>query len=111
MSATDEAVVRSYLEAINRRDYAAIEAIFAVDADQEWPGSGEVIHGRVAVRMIGAVVVLLLVAGTIEGFVSTGEGELRFRLAISAASTLFLLLYLANGVLWARRQERPRTAA
>ncbi len=52
MSSTHEAVVRSYLEAINRRDYESIEAIFAGDADQEWPGSGELIHGRAAIPAV-----------------------------------------------------------
>lgn len=46
MSLDHEASVRSYLDAINRRDFEAIGAIFAEDAEQEWPGSGEVIHGR-----------------------------------------------------------------
>jgi hypothetical protein len=49
MSSTHEALVRSYLDAINRRDFGGIGAIFADTADQEWPGSAELIHGRDAI--------------------------------------------------------------
>jgi hypothetical protein len=59
-----------------------------------------------AVRMIGAVIVLLMIAGTIEGFVSTSEGGVALRVGVSTVSALFLLLYLANGVLWLRSQGR-----
>ena len=52
MSSTHEALVRTYLEAINRRDFEAMEAVFADAADQEWPGSGEVIHGRAAILAV-----------------------------------------------------------
>lgn len=52
MGSTHEAIVGSYFAAINGRDFGAIEAIFAVDADQEWPGSGEVIHGREAIMTV-----------------------------------------------------------
>lgn len=55
------------------------------------------LSGRTAVRMIGVTVILLLVAGTIEGFVSAGGGNLGFRAAVSAGSVVFLVLYLANG--------------
>jgi hypothetical protein len=40
---------RSYFEVINRLDFEGIGAIFADAAVQEWPGSGEVIHGRAAI--------------------------------------------------------------
>jgi uncharacterized membrane protein SpoIIM required for sporulation/uncharacterized RDD family membrane protein YckC len=56
-----------------------------------------VINGRRAVRMVGAVVVMLGVAGTIEGFVSTGTGGLSYRIGLGGASVLFLVLYLING--------------
>jgi len=62
-----------------------------------------VVNGRIAFRMIGAVVVLLLVAGLIEGFVSAGEGGFGFRLAVSGASAVFLGLYLLNGARYLRR--------
>ena len=57
-----------------------------------------VLAGRRAIRMIGAVVVLLVVAGTIEGFVSAGELGLVGRALVSGGSMAFLALYLFNGV-------------
>ncbi|MGH7581799.1 MAG: stage II sporulation protein M, partial [Gemmatimonadales bacterium] len=59
-----------------------------------------VLAGRRAIRMLGAVVVLLCVAGTIEGFVSSSGSPLAARLAISAGSVLLLLAYLLNGARW-----------
>ncbi|MEP6571572.1 MAG: stage II sporulation protein M [Gemmatimonadota bacterium] len=60
-------------------------------------GEALLLSGRLAIRMIGAVVILLLVAGSIEGFVSTSTLPLAYRLAVSGASAVFLVLYLANG--------------
>jgi len=57
-----------------------------------------VLAGRVAMRLLGAVVVFLLVAGSIEGFVSAGTSPLTVRLAVSVGSVVFLALYLWNGV-------------
>jgi uncharacterized membrane protein SpoIIM required for sporulation len=56
-----------------------------------------VLAGRQAMRLIGAVIVLLLVAGIIEGFVSSGAFPVPVRLAVSSFSVLFLVLYLYNG--------------
>ncbi|HYC30924.1 MAG TPA: stage II sporulation protein M, partial [Gemmatimonadales bacterium] len=56
-----------------------------------------VLSGRIAVRMVGGAAVMLVVAGLIEGFVSAGTGGRDVRLAASAASLVFLGLYLANG--------------
>ena len=56
-----------------------------------------VLAGRRAVRLIGAVVVLLVLAGLIEGFVSAGELPLPARLVVSSCNLLFLTLYLLNG--------------
>ena len=53
---------------------------------------------------------MLAVAGTIEGFVSTGTGGLSYRLALGSASLIFLLLYLMNGASYLRRSEVPRAA-
>lgn len=66
-------------------------------------GEALVLAGRLAARMVGAVIVLLVLAGLIEGFVSASEMPLAYRLAVSAASLLFLVLYLVNG---ARRMGR-----
>jgi len=57
-----------------------------------------VVSGRVAVRMLGATALCLLVAGTIEGFVSAGGYGLGARLAASSASLGLLAAYLLNGV-------------
>ncbi len=59
--------------------------------------------GRLAMRMITAVILLLIVAGVIEGFVSAGTGPLAYRLGISGASVVLLLAYLGNG--WRYRQQ------
>ncbi len=56
-----------------------------------------VVNGRLAVRMVGAATLLLLVAGMIEGFISAGEKDLLFRVAVSGASILLLVAYLLNG--------------
>jgi uncharacterized membrane protein SpoIIM required for sporulation/uncharacterized RDD family membrane protein YckC len=53
--------------------------------------------GRDALPMVAAVVVLLVLAGLIEGFVSASTVPLAARLAVSGASLVFLVLYLANG--------------
>jgi uncharacterized membrane protein SpoIIM required for sporulation/uncharacterized RDD family membrane protein YckC len=60
-------------------------------------GDALVLAGRVAVRMIGAAVVCLLVAGLIEGFISASPGGIAVRAGASAASLLFLAVYLLNG--------------
>ena len=70
-------------------------------------GDALVLAGRVAVRMIGAAVVCLLVAGTIEGFISASPGGIAMRVAASGGSLLFLAAYLLSG--WraeAAREER-----
>ena len=56
-----------------------------------------ILNGRLAMRMIGAVVVLLLIAGSIEGFVSSSLAPAPVRLGTSVASALFLILYLWRG--------------
>jgi len=60
-------------------------------------GDALVLAGRVAVRMIGAAVVCLLVAGTIEGFISASPGGIAVRAAASAGSLVFLAAYLISG--------------
>jgi uncharacterized membrane protein SpoIIM required for sporulation/uncharacterized RDD family membrane protein YckC len=66
-----------------------------------------VLQGRIAVRMIGVVVLLLLIAGSIEGFVSASTAPVELRIAVSAASLVFLVLYLANGARTRRAERRP----
>ena len=69
-------------------------------------GEALVLKGRLAMRMIGTVIVLLVVAGLIEGFISAGTSPLPYRLAVSAASQVFLMAYLANGWAYLRRDGR-----
>ena len=60
-------------------------------------GDALVIAGRQAVRMVGAAVVCLVVAGVIEGFVSTSGASLGGRVLASVASLGFLGVYLLGG--------------
>ena len=60
-------------------------------------GDALVLHGRQAIRMVGASTSLLLLAGTIEGFLSASDGSVAVKLGVSAASTLLLALYLLAG--------------
>jgi uncharacterized membrane protein SpoIIM required for sporulation/uncharacterized RDD family membrane protein YckC len=58
-----------------------------------------VVEGRIAVRMIGAVVTLLAIAGAIEGLLSASDAPAVWKYGVSATTAVFLLLYLASG--WA----------
>jgi hypothetical protein len=64
-------------------------------------------------RLVGTAVVLLLVAGTIEGLISSSGWSVPARLAVSGSSGVFLVLYLMNGGRAARRTDPlsdPRSA-
>jgi len=56
-----------------------------------------VLEGLIAARMIGMVVVLLSIAGTIEGLLSASDAPTAWKLGVSATSAVLLGLYLANG--------------
>ena len=56
-----------------------------------------VVEGRIAARMIGAVVTLLAIAGTIEGLLSASNAPAMWKYSVSAATVVFLSLYFANG--------------
>jgi uncharacterized membrane protein SpoIIM required for sporulation/uncharacterized RDD family membrane protein YckC len=66
--------------------------------------------GRLALRMIGTVVVLLVIAGLIEGFVSASTWPLGHRLAVSGSSLLLLVAYLGNGWAYLKGESRGRVA-
>lgn len=66
-----------------------------------------VLEGRIAVRMIGAVVTLLAIAGTIEGLLSTSEAAAVWKYGVSAATAVFLVLYLVNGYRALRAAPSP----
>jgi uncharacterized membrane protein SpoIIM required for sporulation len=56
-----------------------------------------VLAGRHALRMVGAAVVLLCLAGTIEGLLSASDAPAALKFAASGLSLVFLALYLGNG--------------
>jgi uncharacterized membrane protein SpoIIM required for sporulation len=58
-----------------------------------------IVEGRIAARMIGAVVTLLAIAGTIEGLLSASDAPGVYKYAASGASVLLLCLYFSNGAL------------
>ena len=64
-----------------------------------------VLRGRIAVRMLGAVIVMLVLAGLIEGMLSARGNAWSSQLAVSGASFLVLLLILGHG---ARVRARVR---
>ncbi len=64
-----------------------------------------VLEGRIAGRMIGAVVVLLTIAGTIEGLLSASDAPAPWKLATSGASAVLLVLYLTSG--WTYLKRNP----
>jgi uncharacterized membrane protein SpoIIM required for sporulation/uncharacterized RDD family membrane protein YckC len=66
-----------------------------------------VIHGRRAIRMVGAAACLLLLAGTIEGFLSASDAPLAVKLGVSLASAALLALYFAAGARAARPAAEP----
>ncbi|HET7025439.1 MAG TPA: stage II sporulation protein M [Gemmatimonadales bacterium] len=68
-------------------------------------GEALMLAGRAAIPMVGATVVLLVVAGMIEGLASASDAGMTERLVISALSAVFLLLYLTNG--WRHRRDAP----
>ncbi len=56
-----------------------------------------VVDGRIAMRMVGAVVFLLAIAGAIEGLLSTSDAPAALKFAVSGATAGLLLLYLLSG--------------
>jgi len=56
-----------------------------------------VLAGRQAVRLVGASVLLLGLAGTIEGLLSASDAPAPFKFATSGATVVLLILYLASG--------------
>ncbi len=63
-----------------------------------------VVEGRIAVRMIGAVVTLLAIAGTIEGLLSASDASATWKYGVSAATVVLLVLYLLSGWMYLREK-------
>jgi len=61
----------------------------------------------VALRMLGCVVVLLVMAGMIEGLASATGAGLAYRAGLASASAVLLVLYLVNGARWAATRGGP----
>src|SRR2546426_2815424 len=70
-----------------------------------------VVEGRIAARMIGAVVTLLAVAGPIESLVSTSAAAAIWKYGVSAATAALLVLYLANGYAYINSARRPAVSS
>ena len=64
-----------------------------------------VVHGRTAIRLVGAAACLLVLAGTIEGFLSASAAPAAAKLGVSAASVVLLGLCYAAG---RRAEQRSR---
>jgi uncharacterized membrane protein SpoIIM required for sporulation/uncharacterized RDD family membrane protein YckC len=56
-----------------------------------------VLAGRQAARLVGVSVLLLALAGTIEGLLSASDAPAAFKFATSGATVVLLILYLASG--------------
>jgi uncharacterized membrane protein SpoIIM required for sporulation/uncharacterized RDD family membrane protein YckC len=56
-----------------------------------------VVHGRLAIKLVGAATVLLLMAGLIEGFLSASDAPPPLKLGVSTGSVVLLTLYFAAG--------------
>ena len=68
-----------------------------------------VLAGRRAARLVAAAVLLLCLAGTIEGLLSASDAAPAYKLAVSAASVVLLTCYLASG--WSYLRSRASAAA
>ncbi len=62
-----------------------------------------VVHGREAIRLVGAAASLLLLAGIIEGFLSASAAPPTLKVSMSAVSALIVGLYFYAG----RGADRP----
>lgn len=70
-----------------------------------------VLQGAVALRMMGAVVCLLVVAGSIEGLLSASDAPPAYKFAVSGASAVLLACYFTSGWLYLRSRAGAEPAA
>src|SRR5881396_3710513 len=68
-----------------------------------------VLAGRRAARLVAAAVLLLCLAGTIEGLLSASDAAPAYKFAVSAASAVLLACYFASG--WSYLRSRASAAA
>jgi uncharacterized membrane protein SpoIIM required for sporulation len=52
-----------------------------------------IVNGKKAIRLIIGVIVMLMIAGTIEGFISPAEISPYYKYAISITSLILMVLY------------------
>ena len=64
-----------------------------------------VVEGRIAARMIGAVVSLLALAGAIEGLLSASDAPASLKYAVSATTVALLILYFWSGWTYLKNQQ------
>lgn len=90
---------------------AGLRIARALIAPGDWSRADAlVIEGGTAIRMIGATVTLLVLAGLIEGLLSASDAPAPYKFAASAASAVFLFLYLRNGSSHRGAPQRARPA-
>src|SRR5437667_12678736 len=65
-----------------------------------------VLQGAVALRMIGAVVCLLIVAGAIEGLLSASDAPPAYKVALRAAAGVLVACHVAGGRAYPRSHAR-----
>jgi uncharacterized membrane protein SpoIIM required for sporulation len=65
-----------------------------------------VLNGRLAMALVGATVMLLVIAGLVEGLISASGAPLAVKLAVSVASAAFLVVFLAHGARMMKRTHR-----
>ena len=70
-----------------------------------------VVEGRIAARMVGAVVTLLAIAGTIEGLLSASDAPAGLKYLTSALSVVLLAIYGVSGLGYLRATARPGAPA
>jgi uncharacterized membrane protein SpoIIM required for sporulation len=70
-----------------------------------------VLAGRRAARLVAAAVLLLCLAGTIEGLLSASDAPAAYKFAVSAASAVLLACYFASGWVYLRSRASGAPAA
>lgn len=70
-----------------------------------------VLRARTSMQLVGASIILLLVAGAIEGFLSTSTAPLPVKVGTSIASAVLLVAWLVNGARWATATKADQRAS
>lgn len=70
-----------------------------------------VVEGRIAIHMMGAVVTMLAIAGVIEGLLSASDAPAVWKYGVSAATAVWLVLYLRSGWIYLRAPLTARPSS